>query len=201
MIPGPAPPGHTVPPPPDWSRADWREQLDAWLAELRRRCADGDWGRWYMATYCPHPPAAADGPNAYDAARDPLLCERIGAVLLDASSDLPEAPWPVRRVLTAGRRRYHGARLVSRPSLRDPRSCVGLFPARDLATLAKCGYWPLPARVLAWFAFPPAERSRRQRHWERRVEAVARRLLAAELPEAVAYLLTQREASQDGTPA
>jgi len=35
---------------------------------------------------------------------------------------------PVRRVLTAARRRYHGAPLTERPSLNDPSSYIGFSP-------------------------------------------------------------------------
>jgi hypothetical protein len=68
-----------------------------------------------------------------------------------------------------------------------------LFPLADLTTLAKCGYWPLPAPALAWLAVSPADRVRRRQRRDRRIMAVVRDLLAAELPEAVALLL-RREA-------
>src|SRR5215470_12668714 len=114
---------------------------------------------------------------------------------LPAGQSVPvrfDPPWPpappVRRVLAAARRRYFGDRLVDRPSLQDPRSYVGLFPLRDLTILAKCGYWPLPPRALAWLGESPADRARRRKRQERRIAAVVRELLAAELPEAIAYL-------------
>ncbi|HKI32953.1 MAG TPA: hypothetical protein VKA46_13960 [Gemmataceae bacterium] len=105
----------------------------------------------------------------------------------------PEPPWPppayVRRILRRARRRLHAMRRQDRPSLADPRSYVGLFPGRDLTALAKCGCWPLPARALAWLVESPADRVRRCRRRNRRIAAVVRDLLAAELPEAVAMLL------------
>jgi hypothetical protein len=107
------------------------------------------------------------------------------------------SPWPpsvhVRRVLRRARRRLHATRPESRPSLRDPRSYVGLLAPRDLLTLSRWSYWPLPPRALAWLAEPPATRARRRQRADRRIEAVARRFLARELPEAVA-LLTGRGA-------
>jgi hypothetical protein len=56
-----------------------------------------------------------------------------------------------------------------------------------LIALAKRGCWPLPARALAWLAKPPAERARCRKRRERRIAAVVRDLLAADLPEAIAY--------------
>jgi hypothetical protein len=118
-------------------------------------------------------------------------------MILDSSpaSQIPasDPPWPptvhVRSVLRRVRRRLHAAPRQERPSLRDPWSYLGLFHAGELTYLAKCGYWPLPARALAWVGEPPADRARRQRKWRRRVEAVVRELVAAELPEAVALLM------------
>jgi hypothetical protein len=94
----------------------------------------------------------------------------------------------VRTVLAAARRRYHRERRVCRPSLDDPRSYVGLFTLSDLTTLARCRCWPLPPPALAWLAEPPRARGRRRRRCAERVAAVVRDVLAAELPEAVAYL-------------
>jgi hypothetical protein len=105
----------------------------------------------------------------------------------------PEPPWPplapIRRALHRAYRRLHAQQCEDRPSLTDPRSYLGLFPFCDLTALARSGYWPLPPRALAWLAEPPLERTRRRRRWSRRIEAVVRDMLAAELPEAVALLL------------
>jgi len=79
-----------------------------------------------------------------------------------------------------------------RPSLSDPRSYVGVFPLRDLLILARWSYWPLPARALAWLAEPPGERARRRQRTAQRIEAVTRLLLAADLPDAVAYLARRK---------
>jgi hypothetical protein len=75
-----------------------------------------------------------------------------------------------------------------RPSLHDPRSYIGLFLSRDLLALMLSSYWPLPSRALAWLAEPPAARTRRRERRERGLAAVVREVLAADLPEAVAYL-------------
>jgi hypothetical protein len=112
--------------------------------------------------------------------------------VVQSGSVRPEQPWPparsVRRVLAAARSRYHRLRLPWRPSLRDPRSYVGLFPVSDLPTLALASCWPLPPRALAWLEESPPQRARRQRRLDRRIAAVVRDLLTAELPAAVAYL-------------
>jgi hypothetical protein len=104
----------------------------------------------------------------------------------------PEPPWPpayaVRRVLAAARSRYHCLSPSRRPSLRDPRSYIGLFPASDLLALSCSSYWPLPREALAWLAEPPAARSLRRERRERGIAAVVREVLTADLPEAVAYL-------------
>jgi len=93
--------------------------------------------------------------------------------------------WPppvhVQRVLRRARRMLRAMPRECRPSLRDPRSYVGLFRARDLLTLSRWSHWPLPRRALAWLAAPPAECARR---W-RRADHRTRRLLAAELPAAL----------------
>lgn len=108
----------------------------------------------------------------------------------------PVSPWPpprpARPALANARRRYHAERPVWRPSLGDPRSYCGLFTAGELVALAKASYWPLPERALAWLAEPPRDRARRWRRRERRVAAVVREVLAAELPAAVEFLLGRR---------
>lgn len=110
---------------------------------------------------------------------------------IEYTMTIPSWPPPghARRVLRRARRRYHALQKVYRPSLGDPRSYVGLFKMNELVTLAKCGYWPLPWRALAWLVELATKRALRLERQRRRVEAITRRLIAAELPEAVDYLL------------
>jgi hypothetical protein len=126
--------------------------------------------------------------------RDPTSAGQTASVRL-------EPPWlptsPVRRVLAAARRHYHSARVVDRPSLRDPSGYAGLFPLHDLRTLAKCGYWPLPPRALDWLSEPPAERAQRQRRVRQGVRREVVRLLAKHLPGAVEALV-KRALRQEG---
>jgi hypothetical protein len=113
----------------------------------------------------------------------------------------PDRPWPpplvLQRVLAAARRRYHHEPLVQRPSLHDPQNCVGLFALPDLLTLAKCGYWPLSAQALAWLTRSPSERARRRRRLDRRIAAVVREIMAADLPAALDVIkeLQRRQSS------
>jgi hypothetical protein len=101
-------------------------------------------------------------------------------------------PCPVRRVLVRARRRYHCTLPEERPSLCDPRSYVGLFLVAELTALARYDCWPLPRQALAWVAESPEDRTRRRRHKARRVEDVVRRLLVAELPDAINYLVGRK---------
>jgi hypothetical protein len=91
----------------------------------------------------------------------------------------------VRRVLVAARRRYYRARPEERPALTDPWSYIVLFTQRDLVILAQGKCWPLPQQVLARLAEPPSVRARRRQRSVQRIQAVARRLLAADLPGAL----------------
>jgi hypothetical protein len=95
-------------------------------------------------------------------------------------------PPSVRPVLRAARRRYRAYRVPQRPALADPVACAVLFPLRDLRTLALAGWWPLPPQALAWLRERPGDRPRRRR---RRLAALVRRVLAADLPDALNVLL------------
>src|SRR5262249_4024392 len=100
--------------------------------------------------------------------------------------------WPppvhVRPALFRARRRYHAARLVDRPRSRPRRPWVGLSPLRPLTDPARAGPCPCPAGAWACPAEPPSNRPRHRNRQERRISAVVREVLAAELPEAIAYL-------------
>jgi hypothetical protein len=90
--------------------------------------------------------------------------------------------------LAAARRRYHRLPISDRPALSDPRSYCGLFDLGDLVALAKASCWPLPPEALRYLAEPPRARARRGRRLDRRIAAVVRDVLAAELPEAIAAI-------------
>jgi hypothetical protein len=79
-----------------------------------------------------------------------------------------------------------------RPSLAEPTSCVGLFSACDLHSLLLACYWPLPAPARDWLARPPGDETRRRNRRKLQITAVVREVLAAELPEAFAYLLGRK---------
>jgi hypothetical protein len=100
--------------------------------------------------------------------------------------------WPppvhIRRVLRLARRRLYAMRPEDRPSLRDPRSYVGLFLSPDLLALSRSSYWPLRPWALAWLAEPPAARALRRERRERGIAAVVREVLTADLPEALTFL-------------
>src|SRR5262249_13351485 len=99
-------------------------------------------------------------------------------------------PWPpppaVQSVLLDAQGRYG----KPSPNLRCPSSAVGLFTAGDLLTLAQWNYWPLPRRVVAWLACGD---DRFDRHLSReQVVAIVRDTLAADLPDALTYLLKEK---------
>jgi hypothetical protein len=54
--------------------------------------------------------------------------------------------------------------------------------------MAMWGRWPLCDEAIAWLKQPPAERIARRRSRDERIAAVAREVLAADLPGALAYL-------------
>jgi hypothetical protein len=99
----------------------------------------------------------------------------------------PELTWPppahVRPVLRRARRWLHALVPLERPA-----DLQAILTAAEAQTLAKCGAYPLVPSVLAWIAEPPAIRVRRRRRRERRIAAVVRKVLAAELPEALAAI-------------
>jgi hypothetical protein len=86
-------------------------------------------------------------------------------------------PRPVRPILAAARRHYHRLPVPRRPALSDPTSYLGLFTRAQLVALACSGYWPLPAKALAWLAASPRTPARRRQRIARLVEAVAPVLL------------------------
>jgi hypothetical protein len=97
-------------------------------------------------------------------------------------------PMSLRPALRAARRRYHKARPEDRPALDYPPSCIGLFPLRDLLTLARPGCWPLPPRARHYIAEAPPKRTRRRRRRDQRMSEIARDVMTADLAAAVAVL-------------
>jgi hypothetical protein len=99
---------------------------------------------------------------------------------------IPSWPPPVnvRRILRVARHRLH-----ARPPFERPADVRDIFTVSETRELILSGAYPLSPRALAWLVEPPVVRGSRRRRWRRRVEAVVRRLLAAELPEAVALLM------------
>src|SRR5262249_16638552 len=77
----------------------------------------------------------------------------------------PDLPWPppprVRRVLAAGRRRYHREPPCCRPSLEWPQSYLGLFQPEELSTLGQYGWWARSGRALRGLAAHSEKRERR----------------------------------------
>ena len=93
--------------------------------------------------------------------------------------------------ICAARRRYHSLSRLKRPSVTDPQSCCGLFTKEELALLAREGNWPLPPWDVLHIIQPETPREAKRRRWRKCVESVCRKLLAKELPEAVALLLKE----------
>ncbi len=101
--------------------------------------------------------------------------------------------WPpiraVRRVLAAARRRCQAMPITERPASHCPTSVLGLFTANELLILAQSGYYPLPARAVAYIAVKQGY-VRRDRH---RIARVVRRVLATDLRDALAVLKGSRQ--------
>ena len=92
----------------------------------------------------------------------------------------PASPWPpapaVRRALVAVRRRWR--RLRRRGPSYVPARLEDLLTCSERITLAVHAYYPLPARARHYVT------ARRRR---RRLDETVRQILAADLPEALAY--------------
>jgi hypothetical protein len=97
-------------------------------------------------------------------------------------------PKAVRGVLRLATRRLHRLATPARPALHDPTAAMVLFTGPELACLARWNYWPLCDEAIAWLKQSPADRAARRLRREARIAAVAREVLAADLPGALAYL-------------
>ncbi len=62
----------------------------------------------------------------------------------------------IRHLLRRVRHRYRRLRVQDRPPLDQPQNVAALLPGEDMATLARAGLWPLPARVRRWLAAGPS---------------------------------------------
>jgi hypothetical protein len=75
------------------------------------------------------------------------------------------------------RKQFNARPLTYRPSLDVPGNLAGLLTWKEIATLGRWNWWPLPPAVLAWIATDPAIRARRRRRFRAAVKAAVRRIL------------------------
>jgi hypothetical protein len=94
----------------------------------------------------------------------------------------PGAPLSVRSALRAVARRY-----AALPRHQRPANVHDLLTADEAQALVRGGQYPPTPEALANLTDPA--RARRRRRFRRRVEAIVRDVLAAELPAALAVLL------------
>jgi hypothetical protein len=61
-----------------------------------------------------------------------------------------------------------------------------------MIALARARYWPLPKRAQRWIAEPLSSKRRREQHRMARIEEIARRIMAKDLPESFRLLMGER---------
>jgi hypothetical protein len=106
-----------------------------------------------------------------------------------APSEKDPIPPAARPVVATVHRRYSALPPANRPNLADPRAAGGLLKLLERVTLAKCGYYPLPASVIRLGCTPLEHQQRQTRQLVRGELESLRDEIAAELPAAVAVVL------------